>query len=171
MEEKTGYHPLPQPHELSEREKEDAMGAYLMMFAAVGAGLPLPVINLIAAIIYYYINRGKSLFIHFHSLQSLLSQIPTTVINWGIVYIGVRYFFYDDPYTEIHKGYILMAILANLIYFIFSIIAGVKARKGKFYYFLFFGKYAYEQVFSLSNTRSYGDKSPDTNTEVNKPPL
>ena len=52
MEEKTGYHPLPQPHELSEREKEDAMGAYLMMFAAVGAGLPLPVINLIAAIIY-----------------------------------------------------------------------------------------------------------------------
>jgi len=30
MEEKTGYHPLPQPHELSEREKEDAMGAYLM---------------------------------------------------------------------------------------------------------------------------------------------
>jgi len=64
-----------------------------------------------------------------------------------------------------------MAILANLIYFVFSIIAVVKARKGKFYYFLFFGKYSYEQVFSLSNTRSYGDKSPDTNTEVNKPPL
>jgi hypothetical protein len=26
------YYPLPQPAEIPEREKEDAMGAYLMMF-------------------------------------------------------------------------------------------------------------------------------------------
>ena len=70
------YYPLPQPEEIPEREKEDAMGAYLMMFAAVAIGLPLPIINLIASFIYYYINRKKSRFIHFHSLQSLLSQIP-----------------------------------------------------------------------------------------------
>ena len=31
---------LPQPQDLTVREKEDAMGAYLMMFAAWGAGSP-----------------------------------------------------------------------------------------------------------------------------------
>lgn len=53
------YVKLPQPQDLSEREKEDAMGAYLMMFAALATSLPLPIINLIAAIVYYYINRKK----------------------------------------------------------------------------------------------------------------
>lgn len=67
------YMKLPQPHELSEREKEDARGAYLMMFAALATTLPLPIINLIAAIVYYYVNRKKGRFIHFHCLQSLLS--------------------------------------------------------------------------------------------------
>ena len=61
MDEQTQeYYPLEQPDELSTRQKEDAMGAYLMMFAALGAGLPLPIINLIAAVIYYYINKSAS---------------------------------------------------------------------------------------------------------------
>src|SRR6267154_5926913 len=90
------YYPLPQPEEIPEREKEDAMGAYLMMFAAVAIGLPLPINNLIASVIYYYINRKKSRFIHFHSLQALLSQIPTTLINWGVVIWGVTIFFRED---------------------------------------------------------------------------
>ena len=41
------FHPLPQPNEVSSREREDGMGAYLMMFASLGVGLPLPIINLI----------------------------------------------------------------------------------------------------------------------------
>ena len=71
---------LPQPDQLSSREKEDGMGAYLMMFAAFAVGLPLPVVNLIAALIYYSINRKKGRFVHFHCLQSFLSQIPTTLL-------------------------------------------------------------------------------------------
>ena len=51
------YHPVPQPDDIPVREREDAMGGYLMMFAALAAGLPLPIINLIAAIIYFYINN------------------------------------------------------------------------------------------------------------------
>jgi hypothetical protein len=79
---------LPQPHELSAIEKDDAMGAYLMMFAAWGAGLPLPLLNLIAAVIYFFINKKQSRFV-----------------------------------------------------------ACVKARKGQFYYFIFFGRIAFEQYY------------------------
>ena len=153
---------IPQPDEIDIREKEDAMGAYFMMFAAMAVGLPLPVVNLIAAIIYYYLNRGKSRFVHFHSLQSLLSQLPTTLLNWGIVYIAIRVLFYEDEFTDVHKGYVLMTAVANVLYFIFSIIGAIQARKGKFYYFIFFGEIAYKYVYTK---RERQDSSP-----VNKPP-
>ena len=89
------YYPLPQPNEIPEREREDAMGSYLMMFAAVAVALPLPIINLVAAVAYYMVNRRKSRFIHFHTLQSLLSQIPTTLLNWGLLIWAAQIWFFD----------------------------------------------------------------------------
>lgn len=165
------YHPVPQPQEIPEREREDAMGAYLMMFAAVAVGLPLPVINLIAAIVYYYVNRRKSRFIHFHSLQSLLSQLPTTFMNWGLLYWIINiWLLHDATADDLFYGYIVIVIVANIIYFTFSIVAAVKARKGRMYYLLFFGKLSYEMVFSKSREFRYeGDPVPAHVVE-NKPP-
>jgi len=157
------FNPIPQPEEIDIREKEDAMGAYLMMFAALGAGLPLPILNLVAAIIYYYINKGKSLFVRFHSLQSLLSQLPTSILNAVAVFWGARIIFLDYAFTDVFKGYLWLVGIANLIYIIFSIIGAVKARKGEMYYFLFFGRLSYQSVF----------KKKETATEkvlVNQPP-
>lgn len=156
------FEPIPQPEELEVREREDAMGAYLMMFAALGAGLPLPILNLVAAIIYYYINKGKSLFVRFHSLQSLLSQLPTSILNAVAVFWGARIIFFDYAFTDVFKGYLWLVGIANLVYIIFSIIGAVKARKGEMYYFVLFGRISYQSVFAIQ----------DTNTEkrINQPP-
>lgn len=157
------YHSLPQPNEVSTREREDAMGGYLMMFASLAVGLPLPIINLIAAIVYYYINRNKGRFIHFHVLQSLLSQIPTSLMNAVLVFWTVRIFFFNQAFTDVYKGYLAITAVANLLYFIFSIVAAVRARNGRFYYFLFFGKLAYHVAYQK---KSEGE--PDK--PVNIPP-
>ncbi|MDE0471235.1 MAG: DUF4870 domain-containing protein [Ekhidna sp.] len=141
------YHPIPQPDEIGERERDDAMGSYLMMFASIAVGLPLPILNLIAAIIYYYMNRSKGLFVHFHSMQSLISQLPTTIINAVGVFWGIRIYLFGWPLTDTFKGYVAMAIIFNLVYFAFSIVGAVKAKKGRMYYFLFFGRLSYEAVF------------------------
>ena len=165
---------LPQPHELSEREKEDAMGAYLMMFASLATSLPLPIINLIAAVIYYYINRKKGRFIHFNCLQSLLSQLPTTLVNWGLLYWSLQIFFFDNyKTTDYFYAYLGFSIIANLVYFIFSLVAAVRARKGIFMYFIFFGPYAYQKVYSKSNRLSYDneDFNPGVEQNVNTPPF
>lgn len=149
------YYPLPQPGEIPVREREDAMGAYLMMFAAIGAGLPLPIINLIAAIIYYYLNKSKSRFVHFHALQSLLSQAPTTLMNAALIFWTLNRLFYQDcgfrscPYWDEYVGYIGVAVIANILYFVFSIIAAVRARQGRMYYLVFFGKLSYHHVFRV----------------------
>ncbi|WNB17640.1 DUF4870 domain-containing protein [Marivirga arenosa] len=156
------YQSIPQPDEIDIREKEDAMGAYLMMFAALGAGLPLPILNLIAAIIYYYINKGKSLFVRFHALQSLLSQLPTSLLNAVAVFWGLRIIFLDYPFTDVFKGYLWLVGIANLLYIIFSLIGAVKARKGEMYYFILFGRLSYQSVFKK--------KSFEQNRIVNQPP-
>ncbi len=158
----TEYHPIPQPDEIDIREKEDAMGAYFMMFAALAAGLPLPVLNLIAAIIYLFINKKKSRFVHFHSLQSLLSQLPTSLLNIGLVAWLVRILFFDFEFDAYFKGYLAMVIAANLIYIIFSIIGAVKARRGEFYYFIFFGKVSYHYAYRKLPVTDY--------KAVNQPP-
>jgi uncharacterized membrane protein len=163
------YFALPQPDEIPERDREDAMGAYLMMFAAVASSLPLPIINLIAAVIYYYVNRAKSRFIHFHALQSLLSQIPTTLMNWGVLYWAIMIWLKDDwSIDDYFKGYIFAVALANLLYVIFSLIAASRARKGRMYYFFFFGSLCYESVFASTNRLVY--KGERAVSFVNLPP-
>lgn len=150
------------------------MGAYLMMFASLATSLPLPIINLIAAVIYYYINRKKGRFIHFNCLQSLLSQLPTTLVNWGLLYWGLQIFFFDNyELSDYFYAYLGFSIIANLVYFIFSLIAAVRARKGIFMYFIFFGPYAYQKVYARRNRLSYDneDFNPEVEQSVNTPPF
>lgn len=159
------YYDLEQPGELSKKEKEDAMGAYLMMFAAIGAGLPLPIINLIASVIYYFVQKKNTRFVRFHSLQSLWSQIPTTLINAGAMYWTLQIFLFDNlEISDMYYGYLGMLIILNLAYFAFSIVGAVKARNGKMYYFLFFGKICYHQVYQIK------DEFENESVNVNLPP-
>ena len=159
------YHPVSQPDEIPLRDKEDAMGAYFMMFASVAVSLPLPTINLIAAIIYYHLNKKKSRFVRFHITQSLFSQLPLTILNAGAVFWAARIFFSHYDFTsDTFWGYIIAVLITNIIYFVFSIVAAVKARKGEYYYFIFFGRYSYEKVYTV---REGDDGEKQT---VNTPP-
>ncbi len=157
------YYPLPQPDDIDVRQREDAMGAYFMMFATAALGLPLPILNLVAAIVYYYVNRSKGRFVEFHTLQSLYSQIPVTLLNIGLVVWVIINLVKDLGFTEVFWGYLIMAAIANIVYLIFSIIGAVQARKGLFYYFLFFGKAAYAQVYRVREGRA-------VSSPANRPP-
>lgn len=159
------YYPLPQPDEIPLREKEDAMGAYLMMFAALAAGLPLPVINLFASIIYFFIHRSHSLFVRFHTLQALLSSLVVSLMNAGAVFWTLRIFLFNySSVTDLYKGFIAMIILVNIAYIVYNIIAAMRARKGRFFYMTFFGRYAYHQTFKIRPGKV------DENNSMNVPP-
>ena len=139
---------LPQPADLTIREKEDAMGAYLMMFAAWGAGLPLPLVGLIASIIYFYVNKKSSRFTAFHALQALLTHLPISILNAAAVIWGVLLFVV--PGWHVNRWYGAFAIFCgvwNVLYMIFSIGACVQAHKGRFYYFWVFGRIAFATYF------------------------
>jgi len=159
------YHPIPQPGDLNQQVKEDAMGSYFMMFATMALGLPLPILNLIAAIIYYYLNRAKDRFVRFHAMQSLLSQIPLSILNGIAVVWGVYLIVNNLSINNDLIAYLIFLGVVNILYVIFSLIAAVRARKGLFYYFLFFGKYAFHNAYLKRASDNASEDSP------NKPPF
>jgi uncharacterized membrane protein len=138
---------IPQPHEITTREREQSLAAYLMMFATAAAGLPLPFLNLVASFAYYYFTRSTSRFVRFHSFQSLISQFPISLMNGAAVFWGFRILFFDASFSDLYKGYLAVVVLANFVYVVFSLIAAIKAYKGRMFYFLFFGRVAYLRAF------------------------
>lgn len=154
---------LPQPEELSRREKEDAMGAYFMMFAAWGMGLPFPLLNLLAAGIYYGINRRKSRFVAFHSLQSLVSQIPVTLANAGLLFWTIRNVAMEYWFAPVYWYYLVLVVVLNLAYLITSLVALTRAYKGNFFYFPIFGRWAFDHW--------YGPNAPKDDEGGNRPNL
>ena len=155
---------LPQPDEISQREREDAMGAYFMMFAAWGLGFPLPILNLVAAFIYFFIHRKKSRFTAFHAFQSLTSQIPVTLVNVGLIVWLFSILFTDFIFRPAFFAYLIFMAACNIFYLVFSIVALVKAYKGYFYYIPVFGRIAFARYYGPDAVRY--DQPP----EPNRPP-
>lgn len=156
---------LPQPQEVSYKEKERAMAAYLMMFATTALGLPLPLINLVASLIYYFFIKETSRFVKFHSLQSLLSQVPVTLLNGAFVIWFIRILVYEQThmFNQVFWGFLITLVFLNLVYIIFSLLAAFKAFGGRMYYFIFFGRIAYKEAFE----KPFDMKG---STVVNRPP-
>jgi len=123
------------------------MGAYLMMFAAWGIGLPLPLLNLVAAVIYHFVNRRRSRFVAFHSLQSLLSQVPIAAGNAAILAWLVRNLVVSAGFNSEFFVALTFVVLCNVSYVVFSVVGLVHARRGQFYYFPLLGPVVFGRYF------------------------
>lgn len=153
---------LPRPSEIDSKEKERAMAAYLTMFATTAMGLPFPFLNFFAAWTYHHYTKRTSPFVSFHSYQSLISQFITSVFN-GVVVVWAVLCFIGDNFTDAFFAFLILAVVVNLMYLILSIIAAVKAYKGKMFYFFFFGKVAFKRGY-----RSYEESKE---ADFNKAPI
>ncbi len=156
---------LPQPDEITERERDDALGSYLMMFASLAIGVPIPLLNLVASVIYFLVNRKTSQFVAFHALQALLSHIPVVLLNAGVVAWLITNLATHESSWAWFFWYLLFTGLVNLTYIIWSIVALINASKGRFFYMPVFGR--------ISFARYYGPKvRPARAPRVweNKPP-
>jgi uncharacterized membrane protein len=157
---------LPQPNEITEREKDDAMGAYLMMFASLAIGLPIPLLNLIASVIYFLVNKKTSPFVAFHALQALLSHIPIVLLNAGVAAWLITNLVTHAASWAWFLWYLFFTILVNLTYIVWSIVALIHANKGRFFYMPVFGR--------ISFARYYGPRAArqprEPRTWENKPP-
>jgi hypothetical protein len=127
------------PYEPSENEAESASSSYIMSLVAIIVGLPLPIVNLIATLIFYLNNRRSTYFVRWHCTQALLSQFSMLVINSYGFWWTVSIIFTDEMLTNNYVAYIFAAILFNLFEFIATIYTAIETRKGNHVEWWFYG--------------------------------
>ena len=136
-------------------ELEQVSNSYLMAVVSVIAGLPLPIINVIASFFFYLAHRNASYFVRWHCIQSVLSQavmIPFNSIAFAwtlkIMFSNSQDFLEQDaPNHYTFSGmfaseffdslslyyvlYISIIVLLNIVEFVAVITTAAQVRKGK----------------------------------------
>lgn len=125
----------------SDSERESASVSYLISLLTAVAGMPLPIVNLITTIIFYFANRKKTLFVRWHCTQALIAQFSLFAMNtiglwWTIGNIVNDTF---DKNFNYYVAYILTVIVVNIAELIVTIITAVHTRQGKHVKWFFYG--------------------------------
>jgi len=138
--------PIVSSENVTPKNRERAMAAYLTMFATSAAGLPLPFINFFAALAFHLFIKSSGPFVAFHSYQSMLSQLVVSVIN-GVAVVWLVWAIISDQFSTAFIAYAAGAVLCNIAYVIISLIAAYRAYKGRMIYFIFFGALAHRYAY------------------------
>lgn len=122
-----------------EHEAEKASNSYLMSLVAVIAGLPLPILNLVATLVFYAGNRKGTYFVRWHCTQALLSQISLLFMNSFGFWWTISIIFGSETIDSNYIAYMITVFLFNVIEFIATIHTAIKTRKGLHVEWWFYG--------------------------------
>lgn len=119
------------PYVPGEDEAEKASNSYLMSVITIIFGLPVPFVNLITTLIFFFSNRKDAYFVRWHCTQALLSQMFLVLINGVAFTWSLLVLFTEVTATNYYVAFILMAVLMNIIEFVATVAAAIQTRKGK----------------------------------------
>ncbi len=123
----------------SEHEAEKASNSYLMSLLAIIAGLPLPIINLIATIVFYLGNRKGTYFVRWHCTQALVSQLTVLMMNSVGFWWTISIIFSDEVISGKYISYIITILIFNILDIIATIYTAIKTRNGIHVEWWFYG--------------------------------
>ncbi|MBU3928586.1 MAG: DUF4870 domain-containing protein [Bacteroidetes bacterium] len=123
----------------NEYESEKASNSYLMSLIAVIAGLPFPIINLIATFAFYLGNRKGTYFVRWHCTQALLSQFSLLLMNSVAFWWSVSVLFGSENLSNSFIAYLITVFLFNLTEFVATIYSAINTRKGLHVKWWFYG--------------------------------
>jgi hypothetical protein len=122
-----------------DHETEDASNSYLMSLMAIIVGLPLPIVNLLASLIFYLTNRKSTYFVRWHCTQVLLAQFFTLFINSYGFWWTISIVFTEETVSINFIAYLIAAVIFNLVEFIATIYTAIQTRKGIHVEWWFYG--------------------------------
>ncbi len=125
-----------------EHESESASNSYLMSLVALVAGLPLPIINLVATFFFFVANRKGTYFVRWHCTQALFSQLVILGFNGVAFWWTVALIFNNEQASNQYFAYMFTILFLNLLEFITTIYSAIQTRKGRHVEIWFFGSLA-----------------------------
>lgn len=134
-----------------EHEAEAASNSYLMSLLFIMAGLPLPIVNLIGTVIFFFSNRKSTYFVRWHCTQNLISQLTMFLMNSVGFWWTISILFTNESISNKYIAYIMVLLIFNITEMITTIYAAIQTRKGFHIQWWFFA--------SLTNLICKADKS------------
>ncbi|TVR83425.1 MAG: hypothetical protein EA409_02820 [Saprospirales bacterium] len=126
MIESTEYHYKPHPE-----EQERATNSYLMSLVVVIFGMPLPIVNLLASVIYYLGNMKASSFVRWHCVQVMLTQLFLFFIN-SVGFIWLMFIIFGNwEFTNYFIAYVLILLAFNISELVGTILSVLIIKRGK----------------------------------------
>lgn len=122
-----------------EHEAESASNSYLMSLVAIIAGLPLPIINLIATLFFYIANRKGTYFVRWHCTQALLSQVSVLLMNSVAFWWTISIIIAEESVSNNYIAYMFTVLIFNIAEFIATIYTAIQTRKGIHVEWWFYG--------------------------------
>jgi uncharacterized Tic20 family protein len=116
---------------VADYEAEKASNSYLMSLLALLMGMPLPIVNLIATVIFFIGNRRSTYFVRWHCTQALLSQLSVFFLNSYAFWWTISIVFTDAEISNNYIAYVITITLFNLFEFVSTIYTAIEVRKGK----------------------------------------
>lgn len=114
----------------NDSEAEKASNSYLMSVVAIIIGLPLPIVNLLATLMFFIINRNSTYFVRWHCTQALLSQFSMLLANSAAFWWTISIVFGKEQATSNYVAYIITVFIFNVIEFAATIYTAIQTRKG-----------------------------------------
>lgn len=127
------------PYKPFEHETEKASNSYLMSLIAAIAGLPLPIVNLVATLIFYMGNRKGTYFVRWHCSQALFSQFTLFIANTVGFWWTISVFFGDGSLANPYISYMFTIVIFNMTEFVATVYSAIQIRKGVHIEWWFYG--------------------------------
>jgi uncharacterized Tic20 family protein len=122
-----------------EDSAEKSSNVYLMSLIGVMAGLPLPILNLLATIIFFVGNKKAQPIVRWHCIQGMLSQFVLFIFNSISFWWTISIVFYKEEISNNYLSYLLFVIILNVVELISTIYTAIKVRKGQHVEWWFYG--------------------------------
>lgn len=114
-----------------DHEAAKASNSYLMSLLSLLAGVPLPIVNLIATLLFFMMNRRSTYFVRWHCTQALLSQLSVFFLNSYGFWWTVSIIFTDATLSNDYVAYVITVGLFNIFEFMFTLYTVIQVRKGR----------------------------------------
>ena len=115
----------------TEEEAQKASNSYLMSLIAFIGGLPLPVVNLLATLIFYLGNRKAKGFVKWHCTQALLSQLMALPLNSACFWWTISILFTDEKISSNYIAYAMTIVAFNIFEFVATLHTAIAVNKGR----------------------------------------
>jgi len=126
-------------YEPGEHEAEKASTSYILSLAAMIAGLPLPIVNLVATFVFFVSNKKGTYFVRWHCMHALLSQLSLFLINSFGFWWTMTIIFTPATLSNKYIAYIITILIFNIAELIATIYTSIKTSKGIHVEWWFYG--------------------------------